>query len=105
MEKSLRKCYECLDLQFSSTIEQVEAREKALIKIFKAKEKDEKISCKKEIEEIKIAKEKIIENIIKNGVPNDKTHHFETSNESIVALIIVCFCVGLLCYFSFSIFL
>ena len=39
MDKNLRKSYECLDLPITASVEQVEAREKALIKILQAKEK------------------------------------------------------------------
>ena len=81
-----------------------EAREKALIKILKVKEKEERVSCEKEIENITFSKNKIIENIEKNGMPKEKPHRFESSNESILIMFIICLCAGIMCYFSFTLF-
>ena len=104
MNKELFKCYEVLDLPIESTIEQVKDREKALIKILKAKEKEESISCEKEMEKVVLSKNKIIENIEKNGVPKEKPHRFESSAESLIIMFIICLCAGIMCYFSFTLF-
>ena len=37
MEKNLKKSYQCLDLSYNATIDEVETREKALIKILTSK--------------------------------------------------------------------
>ena len=105
MEKELKKCYYDLDLSYQATEEDVMARANALTKIFKAKEMEKKISCAEEIEMVKNSSNKIIENIKKNGIPNEDCHRFETSTQSIFVLLIVLFFVGFICAFSFSLFL
>ena len=106
MDKNLRKSYDCLDLPISASIEQVEAREKALIKIFQAKEKEENISCSKEINRVKISKKRIISSIQINGIPKEEEkHRFIASNESVFVLFLISICAGIFCYFTFTLFL
>ena len=103
MKKSLNKCYLNLDLPYSASIEDVLSREKALIKILQSKEKEKNISCEKEIQEIEFSAKAIVENIKVNGIPNEKEHRFEASNESIFGLFVVFAFVALICFFSFYI--
>ena len=105
MDKELKKCYYNLDLSYQATIEDVEAREKALIKILKSKEFEKNISCRSEIKIIQDNAKLIKENIKNNGIPQEKCHHFESSTQSILALLIVFFFVAIICCFSFSLFL
>ena len=106
MDNNLRKSYECLDLPINASVEQIEAREKALIKILQAKEKEENISCVEEINRVKMSKKRIISNIQINGIPKEEEkHQFVASNESIFALVLVLIFTGILCFFSFYLFL
>ena len=106
MDKNLRKSYECLDLPITASVEQVEAREKALIKILQAKEKEENISCVKEIKRVQISKKRIISSIQINGIPKEEDqHHFVASNESVFVLLLISICAGIFCYFTFTLFL
>ena len=105
MEKKLKKCYCCLDLPYNATIDEVEAREKAMIKVLNAKENETKISCEKEIEEVQISSKTIVENIKKNGIPKEEYHRFSTSNESLIGWIIIFVLVVVLCVLSFKEFL
>ncbi len=103
MEKKLKNCYHCLDLPYSATSEQVEIREKAMIKIITAKAQEKHIPCENEVEEVKTSASLILENIKKNGIPNEEYHRFETSNESVWGLLIVFVFVAIICFFSFYI--
>lgn len=105
MEKELKNSYFRLDLQYSATIEDVEARKKALIKILKIEEKEKNVSKQNEIKQVKDDCSLIIQNIKNNGIPKEECHRFETSNESIFGLSIVLAFVFMLCFFSFYAFL
>ncbi len=100
MKKVLKKCYRTLDLPFNSTIEDVELRKKAILKTLEIEHNSKKTKQKIYIEN---SANIIIENIKNNGVPNEEDHYFESSNESIFALVIVLIFVSLLCYFSINI--
>lgn len=97
MNKDLRKCYEILDLPIESTIEDVETRKNALIKIEKSNENLNQVQV------IERSATIIIENIKKNGVTKDN-HSFETSNESLITLFVVFAFSLLACILSFIIF-
>ena len=105
MEKELQNSYFRLDLPFSATIEDVEARKKALIKVLNMEEKEKNVSKQNEIEQVKEDCSLIIQNIKNNGIPKEECHRFEASNESILGLVIVLVFVFILCFFSFYAFL
>ena len=105
MDKNLKKSYENLNLAYSATIEEVIARKQALIKIFKSKSVENKISTAKKIALIESSANAICDNIEKNGMPKDDECRFETTGESILGLAIVLFFVVLMCIFSFYAFL
>lgn len=105
MEKELKNSYYRLDLKYSATIEDVEARQKALVKILTLEEKEKNISKQNEIEQVKNDCNLIISNIKNNGIPKEECHRFETSNESLVGLFIVLALIGVVCFFSFYAFL
>ncbi len=104
MDKNLRKCYECLDLPISATIQDVQLREKALIKICENKALENGISCDKEIGIIETSAKTVIENIKNNGIPKEENHYFDSSWKSVVTLTIVLAFVAMICFFSFYIF-
>ena len=104
MEKNLKKSYQYLDLPYSATIEEVEARKKALIKILTSKDIENKINKEKEIALVNNSANVIIKNIKQNGVPNE-IHCFESSNESIWGLFVILMFFVSMCFFSFYAFL
>lgn len=103
MEKNLRKCYEHLELPYSATIEDVEARKSALIKILNSQAHDNKVSNEKEIALVEKSANTICEEIKKNGIPQNE-HRFESSKESIFALLVVLFFAVMVCLLSFNMF-
>lgn len=104
MNKDLKKCYECLDLSFNATTDEVKVREKALIKIYNNKALEKGVSCDKEKGLIETSAHTIIENIKKNGIPKEETHRFECSWKSVGILSIILVFVAIICFFSFYIF-
>ena len=105
MDKGLRKCYECLDLPFSATAEDVEIRKNALIKVYNNKAVGKGISFERQIEQIETSASTIVENLKNNGTPIVKNHYFDSSWKSIAILGIVLAFVAMFCFFSFYIFL
>ena len=103
MKKELKKCYNCLDLEYSATVEEVKVREKALLKILNSTVG--KKSCEKEILNVKKSAREIIENIKNNGIPNEERHRYETSGESIIGLLIVLLFAIMICVLSFHLYL
>ena len=104
MNKELKKCYEYLDLPINSTIEDVQAREKALIKIYQSKAQEKGVSYEKQIGLVETYAREIIENIKNNGVVKEEFHRFESSWNSISILLIIFVFTAMLCFFSFYIF-
>lgn len=105
MNRELKKCYECLDLPINATIEDVETRKKALIKIYNNKTIEKGISYEKQIGLVETSAVAIVENIKKNGLPNEEVHHFETSWKGISILFVALIFVAMICFFSFYIFM
>lgn len=105
MNKELQRYYDLLDLPIKSTIEDVEMRRNALIKIYNNKSQDKGVSYDKQIGEIEVGASKIIANIKNNGIPKEENHYFDSSWKSILILGVVLLSVGMLCAFSFYIFL
>lgn len=100
MKKSLKKCYQNLELDINSTEQDVKTREKALIKILKAKEVDENVNLKEDIKKVKSSAKEIIENIKVNGIPKEE-HFFESSSVSIFTMLTILFFISILCFVSF----
>ena len=101
MEKKLKRSYRFLDLPFNATEEDVEARKNALNKILISKGQEKNKSYEKQIQDVNDSANLILLNIKNNGIPNEKPHCFESSNESIIVLIIIAFFAGLACFYSF----
>jgi len=104
MNKDLRKSYECLDLKYSATKEDVIARKNALIKIFNAQAMENKKPMDKKIDLVEKSAEIICDNIDNNGIPKDVSNH-ESSNQSLVSLFIILLFVIFVCFMSFYMFL
>ena len=105
MDKNLKKCYEYLDLPITATIEEVELRQKALIKIYNNKSTEKGVSYDKKIGIVETSASAIIENIKNNGIPKDEHHYFDSSWKSIGILTTILAFVGMFCYFSFYVLL
>ena len=102
MDKKLRKSYDYLDLPYSSTIEEVDAKKDIMIKVAKS---DLNNSNDKQVKRVLNCANLIIDNIKNNGIPNEMDHRFEMSMELIYCLSIALSFVGVLCILSFYMFL
>ena len=100
MKKNLKKSYEILDLPYSSTIEDVESRKKAMIKVVNSNTKQKVGSKEKEIALIENSARAICDEIKTNGIPNCDEVKKE-NNDSILWLIVGVIVSGILCFFSF----
>ena len=101
MKRKLRNSYNYLDLTYQATIEDVERRKSALIKLFNSKSKEKNVSYDKKIKDVEKAANNIIENIKNNGLPNKEYHRFECGWATIISLTVaLAFAVGV-CAVSF----
>lgn len=89
MPKEIKKCYNYLDLSYSATVEQIEEREKILIKIMRAKAIKTGKSHKAKIQEIANNANILIDYVNENGIPNKKDYMFETSSMGLFTQIFV----------------
>ncbi len=99
MPKEIKKYYNFMDLSYASTVEQVQEREKVMIKMLRAKAIKKNKSYNEKIDEVVVSANGIIEYIEKNGVPNKLDNLFNTPTKSIIsqfiiltALAVVLFC-------------
>ena len=95
MEKNLKKSYRCLNLPYSATEKEIKSRKEELVKFYMAKNNNKN---EKKIRDVEDSCNLIIDNLIKNGFPSEKDHRFESSNESIVGLLIALVVVSIACY-------
>ena len=105
MNKQLKKAYEKLDLPFSATVEEVELRKNALLKILRDEEHDKGRSNQKSVADVENSVKIIIENIKKNGTPSVENQSFDSSWASIGMMFVVLIFVAILCGISFYIFM
>ena len=101
MKKELKKCYHYLDLNYDATIEEIQTREKALLRILNVKSKEKNVSFEKKKELVKSYAETLITNIKNNGTP--KVSHYFDSNPLWVGMTLIV--AIMLCYFSFYVFM
>ena len=102
MPKEIKKYYQFMNLSFSSTIEQVEEREKVMIKILRAKAIKKNKPNKEKINQVVISANGIVEYIEKNGVPNIKDNMFNTTKTSIFSQLLML--IALIIVLGFSIY-
>ena len=105
MEKKLKEGYRYLDLPYSATVDEIQSRKVALIKILNVKEREKNISCSQEISKISNYSDLLIENIKNNGIPQENGFDFQETKESIASLFIVLLFALSICFFSFYVFL
>lgn len=83
MPSYIKKHYHYLDLPYNSTIEEIEIREKALVKFWRTKgEQIGKVYTKK-VKKIVNSSNIIISYVKKNGVPSNVEPLFDTNKNSI----------------------
>ena len=104
MKRELLKSYILLDLPFNASEEDIIARKTALIKIYNAEDIKKHNKNEDKINKVENAANIIIENLKRNGAPS-APHCFESSNKSIISLIITFCFVAMVCYFSFLLYL
>lgn len=104
MDKNLKRCYENLDLEANASKEDVEIREKALIKLYNSKAIEKGVSYDKQIGIIESSAASIIENIKNNGASTENVHYYNSSWQSIGWLLIVLAIAAMCCVFSFWLF-
>lgn len=99
MPKEIKKCYYNLDLSYSSTVEQIEEKEKILIKLTRAKAIKNHKSYDDKIQKIIKDANTLIDYVNKFGVPNKQDFMFETTNNSLMyqAMILLTFLGFLIC--------
>ena len=100
MPKEIRKFYNFMNLSYSSIIEEVQEREKVMIKVLKSKAMKKHKSYDDKINEVVISAKGIVEYIEKNGVPNIKDNLFNTSKSSLIAQLIILITVIMVLGFS-----
>ena len=89
MPKEIKRYYNFMNLSYTSTIEQVQEREKVMIKLFRAKAIKKNKSYQNKINEIVTSANSIVEYIEKNGVSNKKDFLFNTPMKSIISQIFI----------------
>jgi len=100
MPKEIRKFYNFMNLSYSSSIEEVQEKEKVMIKILRAKAMRKHKSYGKEINKVVDSANKLVDYIEKNGVPNKRDNLFNTSSSSIMTQLIMLFAVIMVLYFA-----
>ena len=102
MPKEIKKFYNFMNLSYSSSFEEVQDREKVMIKVLRAKAIKKHQSYNDEINKVVASANGIMGYIEKNGVPNKRDFLFNTSKSSLISQIIVL--MTLLIVLGFSIY-
>lgn len=88
MTKELKRQYYHLDLPFHATEEEVKSKQKAMIKILRAKKIYNGKDTSVEITKTQRAGEEILNYLKNNGVPK-KLHRFETEGRTLLSQLFV----------------
>ena len=102
MPKEIKKFYNFMNLSYSASIEEVQEREKVMIKVLRAKAIKKHKSYNLEINKVVSSANGIVDYIEKNGVPNKRDFLFNTPKSSLISQIIVL--ITLLMVLGFSIY-
>ena len=100
MNNKLKRSYDCMDLPYSATIEDVETRKRAMIKIVNSNYDQETKSKQKEIALIEKSAKAICDEINANGIP-DCDDKIVESSDSMLWLVIGVAVSAIICFFSF----
>lgn len=100
MPKQIKKYYNFMDLSYSSTIEQVQEREKVMIKMSRAKAIRKNKSYDEKINAVVVSANEIVQYIEKNGVPNKLDTLFNTPAKSFISQIIALVAITLVLFCS-----
>lgn len=98
MPKEIKKCYNNLNLSFTSTIEQIKEREKILIKLLRAKAIKHGKSYKEKINKVVGDANTLVDYVNKNGIPNKTDFSFEISNNDLISQILVVITFGIMLF-------
>ena len=102
MPKEIKKFYDYMNLSFSSTVQEVQEREKDMINTLQAKALKKNKNYQTKIDKVSVAADGIIKYIEKNGVTNKKDNLFNTSTTSIciqlILLVSIIFVLGMTIY-------
>lgn len=101
MKAEIKRCYNYLDLPFDATIQDVELRQKVMIKIYRAKALKTNKSYQDKIDRINNSALTLIDFIDKNGVQKPAIFSFKPSAEDIYGELFVLLIVMMLCVTSF----
>ena len=89
MPKKIKKYYHFLDLPYNSSIEEIQSREKVLIKTLRAKAIKTGVSCTEKINKVVNAANNILGYVEKNGVPNGVGYLYNTPLSTLYTQIFV----------------
>lgn len=101
MPIEIKKCYYHLNLPFSASTEDIERREKVLIKIQRAKALKSGKSRKYKIEKIATCSNKILKYIEQNGTPSEKETYFNTTSKALLAELAILCAVSIVAFIGF----
>ena len=98
METNIKKCFRYLDLPFDATKEDIELRQKIMIKMVKSKSVKDNRNYDDKIEKINFSALTLLDFIDKNGKQEPEKFSFRPSMEDLYGelftlLIVVIFCV------------
>lgn len=78
MPRDIKECYIFLDLPFTSTLEQIETKQKVLNKAWHARELEKNRTYTKKIKKVNDVSQKLINYVTIHGVQSD-TNYFSTT--------------------------
>jgi len=89
MPSKIKKCYYHLNLPFAASVEDIERRQKVLIKIQRAKALKSGKSRRNKIEKIATCANQILGYIEQNGKATEKEMYFNTSAKAILTEFVI----------------
>ena len=99
MPKDIKKQYHFLDLPYNSTVEDIEIRSNALIKVLRARAIKKGVNNTFKIDKVKASRDKILNYVQQNGIPKGNGVLYDVSINTIytqlftfVAIIVLAIC-------------
>ncbi len=84
----IKNCYKTLELEYGSSIDEIESKRQALIKFYKQKEKLKKCSCKEQIKKVNDDAD-CLNNYLKTNNLVKKDYKFDSTFDNIINEIFV----------------
>ncbi len=94
MTKDIKRYYHFLDLPYDATIEDVQSRQKVMIKVLRAKAIKRGVSYKKKINKIAVIGEEVINYIKGYGVQPPEKILFDTKTSDLLTQIFLLVIIG-----------